>query len=80
MPEVLYNFFAPRFLTPVFETIFTWDSGAHTDWGMLTVLANDSVAGLQIYHGGAWRDVPPRPGHFVVNVGGAYLMVFALSS
>ena len=47
-------------------------AGAHTDWGMLTVLATDSVPGLQIYHAGAWRDVPPRPGCFVVNVGGTY--------
>ena len=38
---------------------------------MLTVLATDTVPGLQIFHAGAWRDVPPRPGCFVVNVGGA---------
>ena len=36
---------------------------------MLTVLATDTVPGLQIFHAGAWRDVPPRPGCFVVNVG-----------
>lgn len=41
---------------------------------MLTVLATDSVPGLQIYHAGTWRDVPPRPGCFVVNVGGAPLL------
>ncbi|KAK9861142.1 hypothetical protein WJX84_007058 [Apatococcus fuscideae] len=43
--------------------------GAHTDWGMLTVLATDSQPGLQISHDGAWIDVEPRPGHFVINIG-----------
>ena len=36
------------------------------------MLATDTVPGLQIFHAGVWRDVPPRPGCFVVNVGGAH--------
>jgi isopenicillin N synthase-like dioxygenase len=44
-------------------------TGPHTDWGMLTVLATDATPGLQIRHGGAWIDVAPRPGAFVVNIG-----------
>ncbi|KAK9841259.1 hypothetical protein WJX74_002727 [Apatococcus lobatus] len=43
--------------------------GAHTDWGMLTVLATDAQPGLQISHEGSWIDVEPRPGHFVINIG-----------
>jgi isopenicillin N synthase-like dioxygenase len=43
--------------------------GPHTDWGMLTVLATDPTPGLQIRHAGAWIDVAPRPGAFVVNIG-----------
>ncbi|KAK9829658.1 hypothetical protein WJX72_007150 [[Myrmecia] bisecta] len=43
--------------------------GAHTDWGMLTVLATDDVPGLQIHVNGEWVDVPPRNGTFIVNLG-----------
>jgi isopenicillin N synthase-like dioxygenase len=44
--------------------------GAHHDYGGLTILRQDDVAGLQIcdLHG-RWHDVPPTPGSFVINVG-----------
>lgn len=44
-------------------------SGAHTDWGSLTLLAQDEVGGLQIHLGGAWLDAPFVPDSFVVNLG-----------
>jgi len=44
-------------------------AGAHTDYGLLTFLATDEVPGLQIHAGGAWRDVAPRPGCLIVNLG-----------
>ncbi len=35
--------------------------GAHTDYGMLTLLSTDDVPGLQIMQkSGEWLDVPPR--------------------
>ncbi len=46
--------------------------GAHTDYGILTVLLADPVPGLQIVGpDGAWHDVQPAPGAFLVNLGDA---------
>lgn len=41
----------------------------HSDSGFLTILLQDSIGGLQIHHDGAWVDVPPVPGAFIVNIG-----------
>lgn len=43
--------------------------GAHSDYGMITLLLTDCQPGLQISHNGEWVDVPPRPISFVVNLG-----------
>ncbi len=45
-------------------------SSAHTDYGGLTLVAQDDVGGLQVETAaGRWTDVPPLPGHFVINIG-----------
>jgi len=44
--------------------------GAHTDYGIVTVLHADPVPGLQIVGpDGAWHDVSPQPGALLVNLG-----------
>jgi isopenicillin N synthase-like dioxygenase len=44
--------------------------GAHTDYGIVTVLYADAVPGLQIVGpDGEWHDVVPTEGAFLVNLG-----------
>ena len=42
----------------------------HTDYGVLTILKQDNVGGLEVQtRSGAWAAAPPRAGSFVVNIG-----------
>jgi isopenicillin N synthase-like dioxygenase len=43
--------------------------GAHTDYGVVTVLWADRTPGLEIFHDGSWRSVVPEPGALLVNLG-----------
>ena len=43
--------------------------GAHTDYGILTVLLADDVPGLQVFRDGRWHDVATPRGAFVCNIG-----------
>ncbi len=52
------------------EAAGLYAAGAHTDYGMLTLLMTDGMPGLQICTDGeTWRDVPPAEGAFIVNLG-----------
>lgn len=45
-------------------------AGTHTDYGNVTLLATDGVAGLQVRRrDGRWVDAPAVPGAFICNVG-----------
>lgn len=61
------------------DGISEWGVAEHTDYGLLTILAQDDCGGLQVrMPGGAggganggdtWLDVPAEPDVFVVNIG-----------
>lgn len=46
-----------------------WGVGEHTDYGLLTILAQDASGGLQVHAAGRWIDVPADPDVLVCNIG-----------
>ena len=55
---------------PVTPDISGPGAGTHTDYGNLTILAVDGVAGLQVQRrDGAWLEAPQIPDSFVCNIG-----------
>ncbi|MBX9788926.1 MAG: hypothetical protein K2Y37_08410 [Pirellulales bacterium] len=46
-----------------------WGVGEHTDYGLLTILLQDDVGGLEVKSKSGWVAAPPLPGSFVCNIG-----------
>ncbi len=46
-----------------------WGVGEHTDYGLLTLLAQDDNGGLQVHTPTGWISAPPLAGTFVANIG-----------
>ncbi|MEX0303339.1 MAG: isopenicillin N synthase family dioxygenase [Leisingera sp.] len=77
------DFFAPRMQNPItIQRLLHYPPqegqidesvmgiGAHTDYGSLTILAQDDVGGLQVMNrDGAWVEGPPIAGTYVINIG-----------
>ncbi|XP_015167348.1 deacetoxyvindoline 4-hydroxylase-like [Solanum tuberosum] len=51
------------------EPEFTLGLSGHTDSGFLTILLQDQIGGLQVFHENKWVDVPFLPGALIVNIG-----------
>jgi isopenicillin N synthase-like dioxygenase len=47
----------------------SWGVGEHTDYGLLTLLAQDRHGGLQVKAPGGWIEAPPIEGALVCNIG-----------
>jgi len=62
--------YPPRKTLPAMAAFPDVGCGAHSDYGYLTILAQDSVGGLQVQNrAGRWIDAVPTPGTFVCNIG-----------
>lgn len=46
-----------------------WGVGEHTDYGLITILKQDKVGGLQVKANNKWIDAPPIENTFVCNIG-----------
>jgi len=72
-PLVLFRIFnypsqpLPTALEPVSQSI--WGVGEHTDYGLLTLLHQDIVGGLQVRTPQGWIEAPPLKGSLVCNIG-----------
>ncbi|MFI9508821.1 isopenicillin N synthase family dioxygenase [Nocardia sp. NPDC052566] len=64
---IVANFYYPQTTAPVPGQL---RRGPHTDWGVLTILYQDDIGGLQVHQDGhGWRDIPFVPGSFIINIG-----------
>jgi isopenicillin N synthase-like dioxygenase len=51
------------------DTAGRWGVAEHTDYGLLTILADDGTPGLEVRTRSGWVPVEPVPGGFVCNLG-----------
>jgi isopenicillin N synthase-like dioxygenase len=65
-PTILFRIFHYPSSAPSSEQ---WGVGEHTDYGLLTLLAQDDACGLQVKSTRGWIEAPPIPGTLICNIG-----------
>jgi len=65
-PTVLFRIFN---YPPSAKTSDLWGVGKHTDYGLLTLLAQDQHGGLEVYSQDKWISAPPIENHLICNIG-----------
>ena len=65
-PTILFRIFHYPAMPPGSED---WGVGEHTDYGLLTLLAQDDLGGLEVKTARGWIDAPPIEGTLVCNIG-----------
>ncbi len=69
-PTILFRIFHYAPEPPGAGSVAQWGVGEHTDYGLLTLLAQDQLGGLEVRAlDGSWIDVEPTPGAIVCNLG-----------
>jgi isopenicillin N synthase-like dioxygenase len=66
-PLVLFRIFNYPAAAPATQSL--WGVGEHTDYGLLTLLKQDHLGGLQVKSQGQWIEAPPIANTFVCNIG-----------
>src|SRR3546814_6818802 len=61
-PTVLFRIFRYPPTPPARDGQESWGVGEHSDYGLLTLLAQDEHGGLQVKTPGGWIAAPPLPG------------------
>jgi isopenicillin N synthase-like dioxygenase len=59
----IFNYPAPA------DSSSSWGVGEHTDYGLLTILAQDDAGGLEVKSQSQWIAAPPIPNSFICNIG-----------
>ncbi|HEX7945634.1 MAG TPA: 2-oxoglutarate and iron-dependent oxygenase domain-containing protein, partial [Phenylobacterium sp.] len=69
-PTVLFRIFHYPASGPAdIDWTQSWGVGEHTDYGLLTLLAQDRFGGLQVKGPRGWIEAPPIEGALVCNIG-----------
>jgi len=66
-PTILFRIF--RYPPPEEVPEAGWGVQEHTDYGLLTLLRQDDVGGLEVRTPDGWLEAPPVPDSFVCNLG-----------
>lgn len=68
-PTILFRIFRYPAASAAERTAAPWGVGEHTDYGLLTLLAQDEHGGLEVRTEAGWIEAPPIPGALICNIG-----------